>query len=338
MEVNRFDELARLIGRARSRRQVLRAVAGGFAGAVALDGARSTIASGDGSTSTCAELGTVCSSTSSCCEGVCSGNRCVLCAVDTDCPGADVCVDNECVPAACDGESGCGPNQVCCDGTCALGDCCSDADCPGATVCLDSGNGIPTCEVVLCAAEDDCDLGAVCCGGVCQQTACCDTDVDCAAGALCCDGACIPCPDGGVCGAAGTGTCACPGGQMECAFGCAACCEDGDCGSGEGCNGGICVALCAVDSDCDANEACTGGFCACASGFMDCDGTCAECCTYTDCPGTDICRDGTCGPLCFDSGEDCDVDADCCEGACDNGTCSGFTVVALPDTGTGPSD
>jgi hypothetical protein len=134
----------------------------------------------------------------------------------------------------------------------------------------------------------------------------------------------------------GIATCSCRAGLLPCAFGCAACCDDTDCLSGEACNQGTCIEACATDTDCPADRVCTGGACICADGLLDCDGVCAECCTYLDCPGSDVCENGICVPLCLDAGAACDVDADCCEGACENGECVGFSVTELPETGAGP--
>lgn len=56
------------------------------------------------------------------------------CSYDTDCPGAEMCVDGECVPNRCP-EVPCDADEVCIDGECYLKECDRDADCPPGHYC-----------------------------------------------------------------------------------------------------------------------------------------------------------------------------------------------------------
>ncbi|MEW6036569.1 MAG: hypothetical protein AB1529_08210, partial [Candidatus Micrarchaeota archaeon] len=73
---------------------------------------------------------------------------CVECSADTDCPSAESCVSQQCVPVPC----ACG---VVSDHMCVSYECCADADCPAGEEC--SGN---SCQPVLpaeqCTADSDC--------------------------------------------------------------------------------------------------------------------------------------------------------------------------------------
>ena len=87
------------------------------------------------------------------------------CVIDSDCPDALLCVQNQCASVECYGHSDCGYGLMCLnDGTCALG-CNEDAPCPAGEQCV---NG--ECHSATCVnTELDCALGEWCLDGVCEQ-------------------------------------------------------------------------------------------------------------------------------------------------------------------------
>jgi hypothetical protein len=92
-----------------------------------------------------------------------------------------------CCPT-CDEAHPCDPGQVCCNGRCRSGTCCTSSDCtdPNTPVCVKN-----TC--VGCTSSGQCDTGLTCCPPICTDT---DTDPEncgdcgraCDAGEVCSNG------------------------------------------------------------------------------------------------------------------------------------------------------
>jgi hypothetical protein len=158
--------------------------------------------------------------------------------------------------------------------------------------------------------------------------------------------------DGGTTGDSGN----CPTGRtgpscQDCAGGfhiCGTNCEQDhsnvpDAGCSQGCNNTPCsspqnaTAKCTSDGQCDF--ACNTSYqksdagCACSAGTIDCNGTCQQCCTDTDCPGHQTCSGGTCagcqagwGDCNGNSGDGCETHLNSTSncGSCGHSCCGSF--------------
>ena len=164
----------------------------------------------------------------------------------------------------------------------------------GSGFCL-PGGGCCMPSQPICSVDSDCGAGMVCTAGVCQAT-CEAAGGQC--GALTASG--VNCPAGYV-SDGGAGACAIGGGC--CMPTQVACKGNSDCGAGEICTGGFCVAkACRLDTDCAAGETCVAGTCTkqqvvCAAGETMCGGVCVD---VTASPA----NCGGCGDVCT-SGEAC---------------------------------
>jgi hypothetical protein len=203
-----------------------------------------------------------------------------------------------CCPT-CDAAHPCPASQVCCNGRCRAGDCCTNAQCPDPAkpVCVNN-------RCAPCTTSQQCGAGKVCCGGRCRSGNCCG-DGDCAnrPDRPCQTKRCDPT----------TSTC----GYMPLADGTA--CDDGDaCTLGDTCRGGACVPGSA--KDCSAqSDACNDGVCRP-------DGSCGKqpktngtACNADNnsCTAGDSCQNGVCTP---GAGIDCTTLTDQCNtGVCGSG-------------------
>lgn len=220
MDGSRFDSLAKTIGGDRSRRSLIKKLAGGLAGAVAIGvPARASalpIGSYCSKDSDCDHYGSMCKDgTCQCPEGQYApdGSHCE----PIDCPyGKTWCGEEQkCIKEdQCCG--GCGYGEQCCNGTCIPEDgCCDDYDCSGGKVC-NSYSHICVCP----EGETECD-------GKCLKPGQCCGDYDCGANQVCKDKDCV-----------------CDYGFKDCDGACipeAGCCGEYDCGYGEVCEYGTCV-------------------------------------------------------------------------------------------------
>lgn len=151
MDQKRFDYVARALAGGASRRQIVKSLAGGTAGAMtALAGMRGSFAKGKppaclGDALPCREDSQCCSG--SCCTGYCCGNTCCNdhCTVTLDDPyncgacGHECGADQECSNSQCcqAGHATCSTDADCCVNSCVDGLCClptggichSGADC-----------------------------------------------------------------------------------------------------------------------------------------------------------------------------------------------------------------
>lgn len=220
----------------------------------------------------------------------------LVCKVDADCPGGDYCQNGVCVTSF---------------------KCSKDADC-GANMKCDARN---TCVPgpAACAKDADCAQGAVCVSGVCKTTGLCATDADCAkiSPGLVCDGTrstCVPSPNGGSpckadcdCGpgkVCNNGVCAVstPNPNTGCVF-------NYECGTGQ-CVNNRCQAKCANDMQCGTGDICQAGFC--VANPKPVGG-----CTYNvDCGPNKTCINAACHI-------NCKIDADCTNphDFCDSNIC-----------------
>ena len=131
------------------------------------------------------------------------------------------------------------------------GECLWDSDCAVGEVCLEA-----TCETawVACDVTADCPADHDCAAGACLFFDHCYTDAHCDPHELCDGGMCAtracspeePCPDGAVCKGGG------------CASIDAECTADSDCGGGEWCEDGACVAPVCPGGGAPAPELCNG--------------------------------------------------------------------------------
>ncbi len=391
MDSQRFDGLARALGAGASRRSIVKGIAAGLFG---LGAGRVAIRSAGATDLPCSNLTGPCGVNQECCTSdlTCEGSFCLssqggACMNSGDCAGGLDCISSEDPTFSCDfaqpsqaaitcvcgtfvqcvvaddcipDVSSAGALLLCCDGTCATGECCADADCTTEAngACVDhlcEYPKIPTCQV-----DDDCIAGAGpvtpsrCCGGVCVAAECC-TDDDCTAqpNGICLDTVCEyeaepQCEVASDCvaGAVGEGEPLCCDGT--CALG--ECCVDGDCtdGTNGACVDNLCVygAGCATDNDCipAVGEAGIPPIC--------CEGVCVsiECCmadeqTNPRCPVGTACFEGVCDPVCKGDG-DCANGTCCCpDGSCDAGCCAPVDngngneqPTKLPSTGSGQDD
>jgi hypothetical protein len=177
MDSGAFDQFARLVGSDRSRRAILKAVAGGTFAAAA---ARMT--SGTASAHRARAVGNACAVNSDCASNWCladsddRGRKLCACVSPADCPlPTDLCQNGACRPQicftapACSIDTDCGSGRICRNGVCFqtcndTPDCCTGcASClcePSKSrdfVCLDTGTFIGTCVV-----DSDCPPGSLC--------------------------------------------------------------------------------------------------------------------------------------------------------------------------------
>jgi len=169
----------------------------------------------------------------------------------TGCPAGEECVGGTCVPESDPGGGG-STGDVC-------SPCASSADCGGsADWCLGYPDGSGYCGAA-CSSDADCD-GAARCTTVSGVGQCVLYG---SGGSPSCDGAGDPPPTSG-------------------------CSTDADCGSGEICDAGSCVAAPTGDpgagfgEPCTSNADCESELCAVPSGETT--GFCTEVCTGGDCP------------------------------------------------------
>ncbi|MCB9551125.1 MAG: hypothetical protein H6705_04420 [Myxococcales bacterium] len=302
---------------------------------------------------------------------ICVDAACVTpCGEDSECPGAQTCVDGECAePARCTGDDDCTGDRLCVANACA--DPCQRAGCEGALTCGGDGR---CAEASPCAGDDGCHPGRRCvdgrcaspcvedaqCPGVerCVDGACvpptdCVLDAACGAGRICVDGLCAdacparPCPADAICDE-GSGRCVVQGacleaadcqGAQQCLDGrCAEpvfCTGDLDCLGGRVCRAGRCLGLCARDADCPGQQRCAGGECVEGPG-CDGDGDClgGRRCHPTIGACVDRCPDGLCPPGLVCGGGLCGEPAGCL----DDSECVGARVCRLGRCGAGECD
>lgn len=203
MDIDRFDDLTRLLGSLSSRRATLHTlVAGALAGAVALQDR--------GKAAACEPPGGRCTRTSQCCAGKCKkkGGKKGRCAAGGGCPAGQ---------QPCDG--GCIPLDQCCGG-CPQGQtCCSFA---AGGQCLDLLNDHDHCG----HCTEGCTTASICLHGGCTKTC----------------GAANACPGGCGCyDRVGAGGQACGFDDFLNCADVHTCNRDDDCGFGEGCFAGACA-------------------------------------------------------------------------------------------------
>ena len=191
--------------------------------------------------------------------------RCVVCATDSDCPAAAICVTNQCVPGCSANHAECGDAGSCDVDMGRCHGCLADADCkdPNAPFCDVASGRCGACS----PQTDRCPVGQYCApkgNGFACATGCKD-DGECLGmgqSFRCCAHACVDTKqDKANCGGCGTA-----------------------CGNGGACCGGACAT---VDNDvkncgacgtvCPSNNTmptCVAGKCGsngCLPGFGDCD-------------------------------------------------------------------
>lgn len=195
-----------------------------------------------------------------------------------------------------------------------------NASAPAAASCSSGSLGLSTCGNGTREFDEQCD-GA-------DATAC--------LGSCAADCTCVPaCGDGVVNQPAeecdppeGTGMC--PAGYFGCTATCECCSADGlfcniygCCDPNDAClpgpdGMGLCLqTTCTPPDTCDPSLTCESGFC--------CQGTPGGFCLYLGigplcCDGLTCNFDGTLGYCCIDAGGACANDADCCSGACNDGS------------------
>lgn len=144
----------------------------------------------------------------------------------------------------CADDSACAEGEICCAGFCHAIECCTDdpdpnARCPEGTSCFEGYCDPIGAETGSCSSDADCPEGEICCAAFCRPIACCIDDRDpntrCPVGTACFEGVCDPIE--------GPPTCT----------------SDDECGEGEICCAGGCLAIeCCID-DADPNARCPEG-------------------------------------------------------------------------------
>src|SRR4051794_31848029 len=177
MDNGAFDRFVRLVGSNRSRRAILKAVAGGSFAAVA---ARMT--SGAASAHRARSVGNACAVNADCASDWCLADpdhrdrKLCACVSPADCPSStDVCQNGACLTPTCEQapactiDDDCGAGRICrgsvCFQTCVFDEqCCTDCtNCYCGTthddegVCMDANFGIG-----LCGQSLSCPVGSVC--------------------------------------------------------------------------------------------------------------------------------------------------------------------------------
>ncbi len=283
MDDRRFDALARRLGSANTRRQVL----GGLLGI-----GSATVATSFGEAEAArrpapAPKPVSCPGQQIPIDGMCAcppGTE--KCGPDC-CPAGAQCCENACCYGTCYGEELCCPTgNIVCDGVCRDWECCADGDCPENWVCES--------DTHACQCVSDC-TGKTC-------------------GSNGCDGSCGTCPDGQTCK---DGACVCTTGVRCTDDVCHECCSHEDCPEHEGCDAETLTCQCVADctgktcgdngcggscGTCPDGQTCRNGICTCTTGFLCSDNVCRGCCSATDCAearGGDAecwsCSNGTCG-------------------------------------------
>jgi hypothetical protein len=228
MESQRFEELARGLALARSRRDVVKALFGTLLAGGAVVAQRGGALAQDCTTDA------DCADGLACVEGVCTPPPCetdadctgegeiccaeacrvLECCIDDEDPNArcgddETCFEGQCVPIdgppACETDEECAEGEICCAGGCLAIECCIDnpdpnAHCPEGTSCFE-GMCDPVPEPGACASDDDCGEDHICCAGFCREIECCideeDPNARCSEGTSCFEGVCDPIDDGG---------------------------------------------------------------------------------------------------------------------------------------------
>jgi hypothetical protein len=185
MDHREFDRLTRIVGAGQSRRGMLKSLAGGTLGAVAVALGVDLAAAA----ARCRGQDSICTKKADCCSSAClpkdrTGRRyCAECGSASNCPKGDQChaaicdASNSCGLIAATGtlcDSGGGADSGICqeDGTCVThgAACVAEPDvfgtCPGGQYC---DLGYCACHVGACAIASDCGpyfdgcLGGCCC-------------------------------------------------------------------------------------------------------------------------------------------------------------------------------
>jgi len=263
------------------------------------------------------------------CFDACEAN--MLCNAGCECaPGfldcsmaAPGCEASASDPLTCgDCNTQCLGGEVC-DGVICDIDCGALTECSGACADTDTSplhcggcdqpvgpnetciGGVPTCD----PGFDDCTIAVGC-------------ETDLLSDPLNCNACMAACNPGAICN---IGACECGAGLNDCGADCRVCCDDTECGDGDGCT----TDTCAADGSSCANDPCGGGDVCCGGA------TCQECCTDADCNGNDSCSGGICLAPCPGMTVPCDGqcvnldndEANC--GSCGNECGTGRTCMAM---------
>jgi hypothetical protein len=340
MDGNRFDALTRSLATPRSRRAVVRTLAGSAAGGlIALAGRRPAGAD------LCKGTGKECKKNIQCCSGSCAPPTA---SISTHGSGSVCCPAGQvqypvgacCTPTTCAAQGkNCGQISDGCGGTLTCGSCTAPQTCGGGGV-----TNVCDCTPTTCAAAGaECGAIADGCGDTLTCPDTCLAPETCGGGldphpnrcgctpAACQPGQCGAVPDGcGTqlsCGGCDTGQClSCDETSHACVSRCTAprLCSGGNCKLPDGETG------CVDDEDC-VSGLCAAGTCQTGPG-----GEGASCDSDTDCADGRTCVDSgfgfgvccasakACGTICCGSGEICDPAGDCCAPlmtSCPAGSC-----------------
>jgi hypothetical protein len=212
------------------------------------------------------------------------------------CPPGSQCVNCQCATPCGGDEFPCPTGQICQENFCVV-DPCYQVDCPptagGPQECLE-GECVPICDTV------ECQVGLAChpSDGSCRTDDCIGFPDRCDDDEFCVGGVCQPDPCAGV---------SCPDEDQYCFDGdCVGSCAAVNCPDGEKCQLGVCVADLCAEANCGEDRVCdpATGDCvedecqtACRQGEV-CDPLTGECerdpCLGVDCPGAQICHQGSC--------------------------------------------
>ena len=175
MDDREFDRVARAVAAGRTRRAVVRTLAGGAAG-----GLLALLGRGEAGANACRGTGKTCKRGRQCCSGNCApppsgggstgGSKSICCAAGQERHAATgACCTRTCAGKACGADDGCG-------GVCQTGSC----------------NGV-CCGENCCAEGQICNYTFLQCTGCVGEGAFCDVRfTGCCAGFVCSDNVCVP--------------------------------------------------------------------------------------------------------------------------------------------------
>jgi MYXO-CTERM domain-containing protein len=269
---------------------------------------------------TCSGSGTCNQQKTVCAPYACGATSCdTACLTDKDCSTGNYCSNAKCVPQVGNGTA-CTASDQCANGNCVDGVCC-DTACGGQCQACNVTGKVGTCSPVTgnpVGGRPACATDGTSCGGTCNgtTTATCTYPTSSCRNASCSGGtqtAAASCDGQGHCPAPVTKACTpyvC--GANACKTSCGG---DGDCVSGDWCNGGTCQARAQNGAACTNADGCVSGNC--VDGVC-CDTGCGGQCQACNLPGSA----GKCSPVTGNpvgGRPACATDGSSCGGAC-NGT------------------
>jgi MYXO-CTERM domain-containing protein len=281
------------------------------------------------------------------------------CAIDTDCPGDQICAAGICREPGCSSKKPCKQGEFCFDGKCKKDLCASKSCAPGEYCRPTDGKCIKPCANVKCQSGEVCKEGSCvkdpCAATPCKSDEICDATTD-PKNPTCVKNKCKAgsCKDGRQCtkeGKCSNETCSlitCPDKKQRCVVDrCVErqpCGVDNQCPGSEICSGKLCYpwGCYAPKASCKKGEVCISGNCnnnpcVAQDGKAKCNpnvefcrqydagGVCAKPCASVKCKSGEMCVDGACVKDPCD-GVTCKAGEVCVEGSCEGERCNASNV------------